>query len=89
MWVGTLAPDVSLTWRDHAACRGADLNLFFPGVGQNKTIPLALAYCSACPVREPCLRYALGFADRELPGIYGGTTEPQRAQLRKRLKIYP
>lgn len=89
MRVATLAPDVPLAWRDRAACRDADTNLFFPGPGEGHKVRDALAYCSTCPVRDACLAYALGFADRDLPGIYGGTTEPERRKIRKRLKIYP
>ena len=80
---------MSLAWRDRAACRNADTALFFPGRGENKKVAAAVAYCSSCPVRDECLTYALHFADRDLPGIYGGTTEQQRQKLRRRLKIYP
>lgn len=89
MRVATLVPYVSLAWRDRAACRGVDTNLFFPGPGQGDKVREARAYCETCPVIGECLRFALHFPDRDLPGIYGGTTEPERRKLRLRLKIYP
>lgn len=67
-------------WRQWAACRGADLNLFFPGRGESAQ-PARLV-CSGCPVREPCLDYAL---DQGIThGIWGGLTERDRRPLRSR-----
>lgn len=42
----------------------------------------ALAVCAACPSRGPCLDYALA-ADERL-GVWGGMTESQRLDLRRR-----
>ena len=80
---------MSLEWRDRAACRGLDINLFFPGPGEMAKIRVAREYCATCPVQLECLEYALHFPDRDLPGIYGGTTELERRHIRKRRKIYP
>ena len=44
-------------WRELAACRGTDLNLFFPERGESAGP--ARRVCAACPVREPCLDYAI------------------------------
>lgn len=38
--------------------------------------------CDSCPVRIPCLRYALDNSDTT--GIWGGTTDEERARIRKR-----
>jgi len=65
-------------WRELAACRGADLNLFFPGRGESAES--ARRVCAACPVRQPCLDYALGNAITD--GIWGGLTERERRPLR-------
>ena len=65
-------------WRELAACRGADLNLFFPGRGESAEP--ARRVCAACPVRQPCLDYALGNAITD--GIWGGLTERERRPLR-------
>lgn len=39
----------------------------------------AKAICAQCPVREPCLRYALRI--REPHGIWGGLNETERNEL--------
>jgi len=38
------------------------------------------ALCAICPVRQPCLAYAV--ADAEISGIWGGTSERERRKLR-------
>ena len=80
---------MSLAWHDRAACRNVQTDVFFPGRGDRKRIRVALEYCETCPVIFECLTYAIHFADRDLPGIYGGTTENERTKLRRALKIYP
>ena len=67
-------------WRELAACRGADLNLFFPGRGESADS--ARRICAACPVRQPCLDYAI--TNRIVHGIWGGLTERERRALRSR-----
>ena len=72
-------------WRQLAACRDEDPELFFPvsemGPGARQT-DHAKAVCAACPVRARCLDYAL---DNALDhGIFGGTTEVERRTLRRR-----
>ena len=42
----------------------------------------ARAVCGACTVRSDCLAYAL--ADPSLVGLWGGTTEKERRQMRRR-----
>jgi WhiB family transcriptional regulator, redox-sensing transcriptional regulator len=70
-------------WRDHAACRGADPELFFP-IGTSGPALLqvdeAKQVCRACPVHRPCLRWALERG--EDAGVWGGTTEDERRILR-------
>ena len=65
-------------WMRQAACRGMDAEVFFPSTDQR--VRAALAVCRRCPVRAPCLAYALG--DPELVGIWAGTTGEERAALR-------
>ena len=67
-------------WRELAACRGTDLNLFFPERGESAGP--ARRVCAACPVREPCLDYAV--TNRISHGIWGGLTERERRALRSR-----
>ena len=67
-------------WRYRAACRGADLEVFFPGRGQSAEH--ARQICASCPVRELCLDYALRHGI--VHGIWGGLTERDRRALRSR-----
>jgi WhiB family redox-sensing transcriptional regulator len=67
-------------WRELAACRGADLEVFFPGRGESAGP--ARQVCAACPVRQPCLDYAI--TNRIVYGIWGGLTERERRALRSR-----
>jgi WhiB family redox-sensing transcriptional regulator len=65
-------------WKQHAACRGLDPELFFPERGDPQAP--ARRVCRGCPVRVPCLEYALD--TRQVIGIWGGTSERCRRQLR-------
>ncbi len=68
-------------WRRRAACIGEDPAVFFPEPGRVSTdIVAARAVCARCPVRVECLEYALVAEDI---GIWGGTTPPQRAAIRR------
>ncbi|MEU6578255.1 WhiB family transcriptional regulator [Streptomyces sp. NPDC046805] len=72
-------------WRDRARCRHEDPDLFFPigGAGPSVSqIQRAKAVCGHCPVREPCLHWALTAAP--VSGIWGGTTESERRALARR-----
>ena len=77
----TLASD---EWRRTAACRDTDPDLFFP-VGTTgpaiEQIESAKAVCRACDAQSLCLEYAL--ATNQDSGIWGGTSEDERRQLRK------
>ena len=63
----------SADWRDQAACRDIDPELFFPignagpalvQIGQAKQV------CGQCPVRVPCLEWALESGQEA--GVWGG-----------------
>lgn len=72
-----MAQQMSLTWRNRAACRGVDPDVFYP-VSDEET-EVAKAICAQCPVREACLEYAL--ANRERDGVWGGATERERRRM--------
>ena len=81
-WRSTGAERTS--WRDHAACSHVDPDLFFPvsTSGASMTdIEAARRVCQRCPVRAPCLRWALGLG--QVSGIWGGTTEEERRARRR------
>jgi hypothetical protein len=44
---------------------------------------LVEAICEVCPVRQECLEAAL--ADPVLVGLWGGTTDAERRELRRRV----
>jgi len=68
-------------WRELAACCGTDLDLFYPERGQSAGP--ARQVCAQCPVRQPCLDYAL--SNRIASGIWGGLTERERRPLQSLL----
>jgi WhiB family redox-sensing transcriptional regulator len=69
-------------WRDLAACRTADPDLFFPHPEDSETIERAKAVCAGCPVLEACLAYAVETNQTE--GVWGGHTARERGNLRRR-----
>lgn len=75
-------------WRENAACRDADPELFFPvsdmGPGARQ-VAEAKAVCARCPVRAQCLDYALDAALDH--GVFGGTTERERRELVRRQPV--
>jgi WhiB family transcriptional regulator, redox-sensing transcriptional regulator len=73
----------NLVWRQVAACRGVDPDIFYP-VSEEDAYE-AKDICRQCPVMETCLEYAL--ATRERDGVWGGATERERRRmLRQRRK---
>lgn len=70
-------------WRVHAACLGADVEVFYPHKNTVIVPELIARTCEGCPVRPSCLAEALVYGE---PGIWGGTTERQRATLRRRYR---
>jgi WhiB family transcriptional regulator, redox-sensing transcriptional regulator len=66
-----------LAWRQRAACRGVEPEIFYP-VSEEEAEE-AKAICEACTVREMCLEYAL--SNRERDGVWGGATERERRRM--------
>jgi WhiB family redox-sensing transcriptional regulator len=73
-------PRTDTAWRDEAACRGFETEIFFP-ITDEDAGP-AKAICATCPVREACLEFAL--VTRQEDGIWGGLTEAERRRIRRR-----
>ena len=79
--------DERLEWQEEAACRAYDNVLFFGDDGESELERQtreahAKSICSSCPVREPCLEFALDTAQKY--GIWGGLTDKERASLKRR-----
>jgi WhiB family transcriptional regulator, redox-sensing transcriptional regulator len=72
------------SWRESAACRGDDPEIFFP-IGKTgpalAQVQRAKAVCAHCPVRPRCLAFALD--THQEYGIWGGYDEDERRILRR------
>jgi WhiB family redox-sensing transcriptional regulator len=72
-----------MDWRNYAACRDVDPDLFFPLGTVGASLPQierAKQVCGTCPVSKACLRWALDSGDA---GVWGGTTEEERRKHRR------
>jgi WhiB family redox-sensing transcriptional regulator len=71
-------------WRSQSLCSQRPVAeadaLFFPQRGQSTKA--ARAPCSRCPVRAPCLEFALSDEYALMPGVWGGTSPRERRGLR-------
>ncbi len=83
MWNRTVDWDNG-DWRQMAACRTTEPELFFP-VGSTglavDQIVAAKKVCGNCEALSPCLDFAL--ATNQESGVWGGTSEDERRKLRK------
>jgi WhiB family redox-sensing transcriptional regulator len=83
--VSVSAQRIDDAWQVKAACRGPQAAVFFPPPHfERKDEKLerearAKAICRTCPVRRPCLDYAIRI--REPHGIWGGLSESERKHL--------
>lgn len=79
---GPAVRDDRARWRESAACRFLDTDLFFPigkaglAIGE---IQRAKAVCASCPVRQACLTFALD--THQGYGIWGGYDDDERRLL--------
>jgi WhiB family redox-sensing transcriptional regulator len=72
-----------MDWRNYAACRNVDPDLFFPLGTEGASLPQieqAKQVCRTCPVSKTCLRWALDSGDT---GVWGGTTDEERRGQRR------
>ncbi|MGV9869306.1 WhiB family transcriptional regulator [Rhodococcus koreensis] len=75
------------SWRQDAACRGADLSVFFSpdaerGHARARREARARTICAGCPVLTSCRAHAL--AAGEPYGVWGGLTELDRRHAARR-----
>lgn len=70
-------------WMARGMCRFEPPATFFPhdGVG----VEIAKRVCATCPVKGPCLEFAL--EHRIDHGVWGGTSEKQRRRILKKRKL--
>ena len=75
-----------MSWRDSAACKGVEVQVFIPNTKNGKlgrnTYTKARTFCDVCSVQKQCLMYAL---DEDIEfGMYGGTVPKERRILKNR-----
>jgi WhiB family redox-sensing transcriptional regulator len=80
--IAPLPDDLDWSWRSNARCALPEYtsDTFFAKRGHNDTTIQAKQICAGCPVVEPCLDFAMR---TNAEGVWGGTTETERRQLRK------
>ena len=75
-------------WRQLAACRHADPELFFPVSAAGPSldqITQAKAICARCPVRRQCLAFALDTMQDH--GVWGGMSEQERRLRARKTRV--
>jgi WhiB family redox-sensing transcriptional regulator len=85
-----LTPLMDMSWQADAACKSRDVSpdLFYAPHGERDAARRwreqnARAVCAECPCRQRCLSHALRYDEQ---GIWGGTTDVQREQMKRRRK---
>ena len=79
-------PWEDVSWQAKAACHpradtAIDPEAFFAVKKDDKRTQQAKRVCRHCPALKDCLRFAL---THNLVGVWGGTTDRERADLRRR-----
>ena len=69
-------------WKERGTRRQTDPELWFADTSR-RTKARAASICASCPVRRPCLAWALVF-DEEY-GVWGGLDAAERLPLHRRL----
>ena len=71
---------MDMTWMQRGRCRDIPPSTFFPSDGVG--VDVARRICADCPVKAPCLEYALeNHVDH---GVWGGCSERERRRILKR-----
>jgi WhiB family redox-sensing transcriptional regulator len=68
------------SWMANGNCAQEPPSTFFPSDGVG--VEVARRICASCPVKEPCLEYAL--RNRIDHGVWGGCSERERRRILKR-----
>lgn len=70
-------------WMADGNCRTVSPAVFFPSDGVG--VDAARRVCEGCPVREPCLEYAL--AHHIDHGVWGGASERERRRIARQRRL--
>ena len=70
-------------WMSEGKCRDLPPETFFPSDGVG--VEIARRICADCPVKAPCLEYAMeNHIDH---GVWGGTSERERRRLARQRRL--
>lgn len=79
----SIPPPPDCVYKEGACVGRPQEGFFLDGPSQrDPRLQAALACCKVCPVRQPCLEYALGLPWATDFGIWGGTNRNQRRKMR-------
>jgi WhiB family redox-sensing transcriptional regulator len=70
-------------WMARGNCREVPPATFFPSDGVG--VEIARKICATCPVKSPCLEYAL--RNRIDHGVWGGTSERERRRIARQRRL--
>ena len=68
------------SWTEHAVCKGAPVDWFFPEAG-GRAAAHVIDLCQSCPVSDECLAASLSPFEH---GVWGGKGERARRRHRER-----
>jgi WhiB family redox-sensing transcriptional regulator len=73
------------SWMVRGRCRDLPPEIFFPSDGVG--VEVARRYCAECPVKAPCLEYAL--ENHIEHGVWGGASERERRRIARSRRSIP
>ena len=82
---GRTEVDVDTSWMVQGRCRELPPEVFFPSDGVG--VEVARHYCAECPVKGPCLEYAL--ENHIEHGVWGGASERERRRIARSRRGMP
>lgn len=71
------------SWMTEGRCRDVPPSTFFPSDGVG--VDVARKICADCPVKAPCLEYAL--LHRIDHGVWGGASERERRRIARARRL--
>ena len=74
---------MDMEWMAQGNCRDEPPGTFFPSDGVG--VEIARRICATCPVKGPCLEYAL--RNRIDHGVWGGCSERERRRIARQRRL--
>ena len=74
---------MDMSWMEQGKCRELPPDTFFPSDGVG--VEAARKICKDCPVKSPCLEYAM--AHHIDHGVWGGTSERERRRIARARRL--